>query len=202
MKSAVDFAKKNGETKYLEETKNKFDEYLCDKIKVWVQDNLKNIKKEIVKKITDNEDDAVWISGIYTVKNATFENKTLGFALRDCGVEIHDAGVNMYWNGNLKLSFEPKTVCYNKNKFSSKEYCVDVTISNPVKQFIGEFKNECDKNGIFITVNLNMFDKYGKKTNVKFENLDCKYTFTSEYEWFTEFIVLNLCYTVKASNLF
>lgn len=179
------------------EVQNEFNNFLDLSILKWAESTYKKIKRE-VQKLRSCEDITVKkVIKKHKVSNYTAKNVLLANKLRDLDIEFRDGGMNMYWSGELKLSFVAKTSYYSKNTLHYKEYFLEVSLSSIIKNFVEKVGYLCREDGISISVIVDVFDGSGLRKNLTFDALDKKFTFTSDSDFVLKLNGIYLTYKIK-----
>lgn len=192
MEEAIDFK--------LNEKENvnaKFDEFLEQSITSWAELTYKKIKREIEKTKSQDSILGKTITQKHYVKDFSCRNKKLGDAFREYEIERRDAGMNMYWNGNLKLSFTPKIVYYSKNTSCVKNYFLEISLSNVIKSFVDKLDYLCRDDGLDFKVIADVFDGSGLKHSFDFDTLDKKLKFYTDCDYVLKVNSFYISYQIK-----
>lgn len=188
MQNSNALAVNEGSNAYLE-----FTNFLNSEIDAWVSETYENILSDI-----NGGEKESGLTVIRAVKVGEREvyNALLGRKLMLENLEAYNQTFNMYWNGKLKLRFNPKVSYYSKNSGVFKSYYMSVSLTNELKTFISKLEAMLEKIGVTLVIDATLYDGNGLKTTVYFDSLNETYNYHADCEYVLRFISLNLSYVV------
>lgn len=170
-----------------------FTNFLNSEIDAWVSETYKNIIADLNG--IEKEKGLTVVRNVKVGERLSY-NSLLGKKLMLENLEAYNQTFNMYWNGKLKLRFNPNVSYYSKNSGVFKSYYMSVSLTNELKTFISKLETMLEKIGVTLVVDATLYDGNGLKTTVYFDNLSERYNYHADCEYVLRFISLNLSYVI------